>query len=52
MPGRSVTGQLWGFLKVTKKWWLLPILAALLGVGAVLVITEGSILAPFIYSIF
>lgn len=44
--------EFWLFLKVRKKWWLLPIVAVLLAVGALLVFAQGSALAPFIYTIF
>jgi len=43
--------EFWDFLKQNKKWWLLPILIALLGI-ALLVVLGGSGLAPFIYTIF
>ena len=42
----------WDFLKVRKKWWLLPIILVLMLVGALLVFAQGSVLAPFIYTIF
>ncbi len=44
--------ELWAFMKVRKKWWLGPIVLALLLVGFLLVLTEGSALAPFIYTLF
>lgn len=44
--------DLWGFLKVRKKFWLLPIILTLLLFGALLVATSGSALAPFIYTLF
>ncbi len=40
------------FLKVRKKWWLTPIILVLLLLSMVLVLTQGSVLAPFIYAIF
>ncbi|MCD6587109.1 MAG: hypothetical protein J7K88_01005 [Candidatus Fermentibacteraceae bacterium] len=40
------------FLKVRKKWWLTPIVVVLLLLSLVLVLTQGSVLAPFIYAIF
>lgn len=52
MPRSSVLGQLWTFLKVRKKWWLLPILIVLGLVSALLVFAKGSVLAPFIYTVF
>jgi hypothetical protein len=45
-------GQVWGYMKVRKKWWLLPILMVMLIAGALLVFAQGSALAPFIYTIF
>jgi hypothetical protein len=48
----STVSELWQFLKIRKKWWLAPILIFLLLLGALIVITQGSALAPFIYSIF
>ena len=44
--------ELWAFMKVRKKWWLLPLIAVLLLVGSLLVFAQGSALAPFIYTIF
>jgi uncharacterized protein DUF5989 len=44
--------ELWSFLKIRKKWWLLPIIVVLLAVGVLLVIAQGSVLAPFIYTVF
>jgi hypothetical protein len=48
----SLVGELWMFMRVRKKWWLLPILFMMLLVGALLVFAQGSALAPFIYTIF
>ncbi len=47
----GLLSELWGFLRVTKKWWLAPILVVLLLV-AVLVLLGGSSVAPFIYTLF
>ncbi|WP_319468034.1 DUF5989 family protein [uncultured Pseudodesulfovibrio sp.] len=44
--------DLWGFLKVRKKFWLLPIILVLLLFGALIVLTGGSAIAPFIYTVF
>lgn len=49
---RSLAGELWDFLRVRKKWWLLPLLIVLFLVGSLLVFAQGSALAPFIYTIF
>lgn len=44
--------DLWGFLKVRKKFWLLPIILVLLLFGGLIVLTSGSAIAPFIYTLF
>ncbi len=44
--------HLWGFLKERKKWWLLPIILVLLLIGFLIVMTAGSAVAPFIYTLF
>jgi len=44
--------DLWGFLKERKKFWLLPIILVLLLLGALIVFTQGSAIAPFIYTLF
>jgi hypothetical protein len=48
----SILKEFWSFLRVRKKWWLAPIVILLLTLGLILVATEGSALAPFIYSLF
>ncbi len=48
----SLLNELWAFMRVRKKWWLLPLIAVLLLVGSLLVFAQGSALAPFIYTIF
>ena len=48
----SILKEFWSFLRVRKKWWLAPIVILLLTLGLLLVLTEGSALAPFIYSLF
>ena len=52
MGQAGITRELWSFLRVRKKWWLLPIFLVLLAVGVLLVIAQGSVLAPFIYTVF
>jgi hypothetical protein len=44
--------DLWGFLKERKKYWLLPIILTLLLFGALIVLTSGTAVAPFIYTLF
>jgi hypothetical protein len=48
----SIVLELWDFMKVRKKFWLLPIFALLLLLGGLIVLTQGSAVAPFIYTIF
>jgi hypothetical protein len=48
----SILGELWEFMKVRKKWWLGPIFVILLLLGLLIVFTQGSALAPFIYTLF
>lgn len=44
--------DLWQFLMARKKWWLVPIILVLLLIGGLLVLSSGSAVAPFIYSLF
>jgi hypothetical protein len=44
--------ELWGFMRTRKRWWLLPIIIILVLLGVLIVFTEGSALAPFIYTLF
>lgn len=48
----SIFVELWAFMRVRKKWWLGPIVFVLLVLGLFVVLTEGSALAPFIYTLF
>jgi hypothetical protein len=52
MSGLGLAGELWAFMRVRKKWWLLPVITVLVLVGALLVLVHGSALAPFIYTVF
>ena len=45
-------GEMWSFLRVRKKWWITPIIFFLLVMSLLMVLTHGSALAPFIYTIF
>lgn len=49
---QSKFGLIWGFLKVRKKWWLTPIILSALLFSLLIVSTQGSALAPFIYTLF
>lgn len=42
----------WQFIKERKKWWLLPMIVVLLLIGVLIVMTSGSAIAPFIYTLF
>jgi hypothetical protein len=44
--------ELWSFLRVRKKYWLLPILTMMVILGGLVVLTQGSAVAPFIYTLF
>ena len=53
MPSKfSIVGELWSFMKVRKKWWLGPIVFIMLLMSLLIVLTEGSAVAPFIYTLF
>ena len=48
----SVLSQLFKFMKVYRKFWLAPIVLGVLALGGILVVAEGSAIAPFIYALF
>jgi Family of unknown function (DUF5989) len=48
----TILGELWRFLGKRKKLWLLPIIIICVGLGALLILAKGSVLAPFIYTLF
>lgn len=48
----SIVREFWDFVRVRKKWLLLPIIFILILLGVLIVLTEGSALAPFIYTLF
>ncbi|WP_205617061.1 DUF5989 family protein [Pelomicrobium methylotrophicum] len=48
----SFLAELWAFLKVRKKFWLLPIILVMLLLGGLLILAQGSAVAPFIYTLF
>jgi hypothetical protein len=48
----SIILEFWDFLKTRKKWWLGPIVLIMLLMGLLIVLTEGSAVAPFIYTLF
>ncbi len=48
----SFVCELWMFLRIRKKFWLLPIIVMMIVFGGLVVLTQGSAVAPFIYTIF
>ena len=44
--------ELWAFLRVRKKLWLAPIIIVMLTLGGLLILAQGSVVAPFIYTLF
>lgn len=48
----TIFRDLWAFMRVRKKWWLGPIVVVMLLLSVLIVLTEGSAVAPFIYALF
>ena len=48
----SLLAEIWAFMRVRKKWWLGPIVVMLALLGLLVVFTQGSAIAPFIYTLF
>jgi hypothetical protein len=48
----SILAELWDFLRIRKKFWLLPIVLVLLVFGGLIILVQGSAVAPFIYTLF
>jgi Family of unknown function (DUF5989) len=48
----SFLREFWGFLRVRKKFWLMPIFVMMFLFGGLIVLTQGSAVAPFIYTVF
>lgn len=48
----SFLKEIWGFLRVRKKLWLAPIIIVMVLLGALLILAQGSVVAPFIYTLF
>jgi ABC-type transport system involved in cytochrome c biogenesis permease subunit len=48
----SMVAELWRFARVRKKYWLLPIIVVMFLFGGLLILTQGSAIAPFIYTLF
>jgi hypothetical protein len=52
MANQSILSEFWEFLKIRKRYWLLPIVLVLFLLSALIVFTESSAVAPFIYALF
>lgn len=52
MAGESKVALIWGFLRTRKKWWLTPIVVTMVLLGLLIVLSESSAVAPFIYALF
>ncbi len=52
MAHYSKLALIWGFLRTRKKWWLTPVVVMLLLLGVLIVLSESSAVAPFIYALF
>ena len=48
----DLVNDIWEFIKVRKKYWLAPLIITMILMGALIVFTQGSVIAPFIYTIF
>ena len=52
MSRGGIMRELWSYMRVRKKWWLLPIIIVMALIGTLLIFAQGSALAPFIYTVF
>lgn len=52
MANQSIVTEFWEFLRIRKRFWLLPIVIVLFLLSALIVFTESSVIAPFIYTLF
>ena len=52
MKAFGILKESWKYLKVRKKYWLLPIIIVLVLFGGLIILSQGSVIAPFIYTIF
>ena len=52
MANQPIIFEFWEFLKSRKRFWLMPIVFALVLIGTLIVFTESSVVAPFIYALF
>lgn len=47
---RSLVRELWDFLKIRKAWWLLPLILMILLIGVLIILSNSSVISPFVYS--
>lgn len=52
MSQHGLSREMWMFMQERKKWWLVPLIIVMTVIGSLLVLAQGSVLAPFIYTIF
>jgi len=52
MSKLSILSEFWGFMRVRRKWWVGPIVLVMMMLSLLIVLTQGSALAPFIYTLF
>lgn len=52
MARPSLPTELWLYVKARRRWWLIPLLVVMLLIGTMIFFAQGSVLAPFIYTIF
>jgi hypothetical protein len=52
MSKLSILAEFWQFMRVRKKWWLAPIIIVMMVLSLIIVMTQGTALAPFIYTLF
>ena len=48
----SLLAEIWRYMRVRKKYWLLPVIVVMLLLGGLLILAQGSAIAPFIYTMF
>lgn len=52
MENKPMLLEIWEFLKIRKSWWLIPIIITLIFVGLLIIVTQNTVVSPFIYSLF
>ena len=52
LKNKNLLGEVWDYLRIRKKWWLLPIILMILVAGLLIMMAQSSSLSPFIYTLF